>query len=273
MLATCARKAGAPVMRHAGSTQTCQVSRPGIAPRLRQGTPARHQSRRPTAAAGGGNRPQLPAAAPARPEDKAWLNEQSFPLQWMRVRHLVELQWAAAFAALGLGSMCGCVWLLFQSIAAILAGSSLSLAVLAPKYETLLTLLVGRAEAAAVAPGLAAALTPTEKQLVGACFVLHMLTWHIASRGIVAAKVMADRLNRHMLEVTGAHPSSNSAPLSRHLLHFDWTWGDLLALWVCRAVVMLEYSPVLLFVSSGNLVLSAIVLGIYAALFLFIMRC
>ncbi len=78
---------------------------------------------------------------------------------------------------------------------------------------------------------------------------------------------------KSLLQVTGAHPSSNIAPLSRHLLHFDWTWGDLLALWVCRAVVMLEYSPVLLFVSSGNLVLSAIALGIYAALFLFIMRC
>ncbi|KAI3438001.1 hypothetical protein D9Q98_000444 [Chlorella vulgaris] len=267
MLATSASKAGAPVMRHARSTRACQVSRPGIAPRLRQSTPPRHQSCRPTAAASGGSLPQHPAAAPARAEDTAWPAELPLDFERKREGYLVELRRAAAFAALGLGSLCSCVWLLFQALDAVMKGLSWSqaaAAALAPKFERLLSLFVGRAEATAMAPGLAAALTPSILQLFAVIFVLFMLTLYLAINGIVTAELISKHLNFRLLKVTGAHPSSSSAPLNRHLVRFDWSWGDLLALWVCRAVVMTCFSPFLWYVRPGNLVLSAIALGVYA---------
>lgn len=204
MLATSASKAGAPVMRHARSTRACQVSRPGIAPRLRQSTPPRHQSCRPTAAASGGSLPQHPAAAPARAEDTAWPAELPLDFERKREGYLVELRRAAAFAALGLGSLCSCVWLLFQALDAVMKGLSWSqaaAAALAPKFERLLSLFVGRAEATAMAPGLAAALTPSILQLFAVIFVLFMLTLYLAINGIVTAELISKHLNFRLLKV------------------------------------------------------------------------
>jgi hypothetical protein len=82
-----------------------------------------------------------------------------------------------------------------------LSWSQAAAAVLAPKFERLLSLFVGRAEATATASSLAAALTPSILQLFAVNFVLFMLTLYLAINGIVTAELISTHLNFCLLKV------------------------------------------------------------------------